>query len=52
MLNYHEATLTMIDYEGNKYRPKEPEQPKPTDSKEALEWLEANAGFRPFGAEW
>ena len=52
MLNYHEATLTMIDYEGNNYQP-EPEKPKPqTNGDETVKWLEEHCGFRPMGAEW
>ena len=53
MLNYHEATLTMIDYEYNDYQPKpEPEQPHTTNSDDTVKWLDEHCGFRPFGMEW
>ena len=52
MLNYHEATLTMIDYEGNNYQPDKQAQPQPSADKPALDWLEANMDFRPIGDEW
>lgn len=42
----------MIDYEGNDHRPEAQQQPEPKTDKQSLEWLEANAGFRPIGAEW
>ncbi len=55
MLNYHEATLTMIDYEGNKYQPEphKPEQPKPKHKAdpETLAYLES-LPWRPFDVEW
>ena len=54
MLNYHEATLTMIDYEGNNYQqePHKPEQPQTTNGDETVKWLEDHCGFRPHGEEW
>ena len=54
MKNYHEATLTMIDYEGNNYQPEpEHEQPKPKqkDDPETLAYLES-LPWRPFDVEW
>ena len=56
MLNYHEATLTMIDYEGNNYQPdpRKPEQPTPhgdLTGRELDDWLNTQ-DFRPFGYEW
>ena len=54
MLNYQEATLTMIDYEGNNYQPelRKPEQPQTTKGDDTVKWLEDHCGFRPIGAEW
>ena len=54
MLNYHEATLTMIDYEGNNYQPepRKPEQPQTTNGDETVRWLNDHCDFKPFGAEW
>ena len=54
MLNYHEATLTMIDYEGNNYQqePRKPERKQTTNSDDTVKWLEEHCGFRPMGAEW
>ena len=54
MKNYHEATLTMIDYEGNNYQPepRKPEQPQTINSDDTVKWLEDHCGFRPIGAEW
>ena len=54
MLNYHEATLTMIDYEGNNYQPepRKPEQSQTTNGDDTVKWLEEHFGFRPMGAEW
>ena len=54
MLNYHEATLTMIDYEGNEYKsePQPTERQQTTNSDDTVKWLEDHCGFRPIGAEW
>ena len=53
MLNYHEATLTMIDYEGNEYKPEpQPAERPQTNGDETVKWLEEHCGFRPMGAEW
>ena len=54
MLNYHEATLTMIDYEGNIYQPelRKHEQPQTTNGDDTVKWLDEHCGFRPFGMEW
>ena len=53
MLNYQEATLTMIDYEGNNYQPehRKPKR-KQTNGDETVRWLNDHCDFRPFGAEW
>lgn len=53
MKNYHEDTLTMIDYEGNNYKPEphKPERPQ-TNGDDTVKWLEEHCGFRPMGAEW
>ena len=54
MLNYHEATLTMIDYDYNNYtpEPRKPEQPQTTKGDDTVKWLDEHCGFRPFGMEW